>query len=288
MSTRARVVSTGSIAVLAIAFLAGPASGQRNAVADIAAELVRQAETLAGQSFEHFRGRNGTISDKEQAVLFKSEAFAASCRLFLRLSGSSSDYFPAENLRTNVYNAFLYLAASFGELEAEMKRGGVAPYGLGDCRRLLNRMEQEFRRWPDADNLAYLDGKYVKARDATVYLIERKALGRYERRPFKSLESLFRYNYDARRGKDPWAFLVEVSEETLEKMRTGAMIELTFEGRMIIEQGTRANRPVYLIENGRRRGLTRPQLVDKFGGWGRVFEVPREVVAAYPEGEPIQ
>jgi hypothetical protein len=62
---------------------------------------------------------------------------------------------------------------------------------------------------------------------------------------------------------------------------------LNFEGKLIIEQSSRANRGVYLIEHGRKRGLTRPELVDRFGGWSRVYEVPRDVIDAYPEGEPI-
>jgi hypothetical protein len=28
-------------------------------------------------------------------------------------------------------------------------------------------------------------------------------------------------------------------------------------------------------------------LVNRLGGWNRVFEVPREVIDAYEEGEPI-
>jgi hypothetical protein len=262
-------------------------SPQRSQVYDLGVELERQATALAQESFEHFRGWNGTISDQEQGILFKSEAFAASCRLFLKLTESQSDYFQTDNLRTNVFNAFTYLASSFGELEQGMRRGNVMPYALSDCRNILTRMEREFAAWPDADNLAYLDRKYVKAGDATVYLIEKRDIGAYVKRPFKSLESVFRYNYDRNQGKNPWKFLVETSEETLDKMETEAMIDLTFEGQMIIEQSTRTNRGVYLIQGGKKCPLTRPEVVGRLGGWGRVYEVPREVIDGYAEGAPI-
>jgi len=265
-------------------FAGGEVQGR---IFELATALEERATALAKEGFEHFKGWNGTITDQEQAILFRSESFAASCRLFLRLAEGTSDFFRPDFLRTNLYNAFAWLAASFAELENEMRRGEVMPYALSECRGLLDKMEREFRGWPSPDNLAYLDGRYVKAADATVYLIQRQGPGQYARRPFKTLESLFRYNYDQNRGKDPWKFLVEVSEDTLRRMRTGPMIDATFEGQMIIEQGTRPNRPVYRIENGRRRGLTRPDLVARFGGWGRVFEVPREIIDAYAEGAPI-
>jgi hypothetical protein len=83
------------------------------------------------------------------------------------------------------------------------------------------------------------------------------------------------------------AALVEVPFETLRKMEEVPVISLTFEGRLVIEQSDRKNRPVYLIENGRRRGVTSPAVLTRLGGWGKVLEVPAEVIAAYPEGEPI-
>jgi hypothetical protein len=260
------------------------ASPQRSRVFDLGVELERQAAALAQESFDHFRGWNGTISDQEQSVLFKSEAFAASCRLFLKLTESQSTYYRTDNLRTNVFSAF----TSFGELEREMRQSNVMPYALSDCRKVLTRMEREFAAWPDADNLAYLDKKYVKAEDATVYLIEKRSLGAYVKRPFKNLESVFRYNYDRNQGKNPWKFMVETSEETLDKMKTEAMINLTFEGKMIIEQSTRKNRGVYLIQGGKKRPLARPEVVERLGGWGKVFEVPAEVIEGYEEGEPIE
>jgi len=269
-------------------YVSSPAAGQRNQIFEIGTELERQATALAQESFDHFRGWNGAISDQEQAILFKSEAFAASCRLFLKLTESRSDYFRTDYLRTNLFSSFTFLASSFNELEQEMKRGNVMPYALSDCRRILGRLEREFRAWPDADNLAYLDQKYVKAGDATVYLIVKRSIGQYVKRPFKSLESVFRYNYDRNRGKNPWDHLVETSEETLSKMKTEAMIDLTFEGQMIIEQSNRRNRGVYLVQNGKKRPLANPDVVARLGGWSRVFEVPREVIEGYENGDPIE
>ncbi len=188
-----------------------PASGQRGRIYDIGWNLKRQATALAQESFNHFRDWNGAISDQEQAILFKSEALAASCRLFLKLTESQSDYFRSDYLRANLFSSFTFLASSFKELEQEMKQGNLMPYALSDCRRILGRLEQEFGAWPDADNIAYLDQKYVKASDATVYLIEKKSMGTYAKRPFKNLESVFRYNYDRNWGKNPWDHLVETS-----------------------------------------------------------------------------
>jgi hypothetical protein len=288
-STRARrTLPLLGAFVLAVFLPAPPArAADRRAILNLGLELEQRAADLAGESFDHFKGRSNEISDDEQAILFKSEAFAAGCRLFNRLAEERTDYFRDGFVRTSLFNAFTYLVGAFGELEAEMRRGRIRPSALSECRRLLDRMEREFSDWPAVDNLAYLDGKYVKARDASVWLIERKRLGTYGRRAFTDLASLFRYNYDRNRGKDPWQHLVEVPEETLRKMEEGPLITLTFEGRLVIEQSGRKNRPVYLIENGRRRGVTSPAVLTRLGGWGKVLEVPAEVIAAYPEGEPI-
>ena len=260
---------------------------RRSNVYKLGIGLEEQANNLAQNSYEHFKGRSGEISDQEQAILFKSEAFSTSCRLFLRLTEERSGYFNSGYLRTNIYNAFMYLVRSFEDLEEEMRKGGVMPYALRECRNMLERIDREFRQWPSADNLAYLHQKYVKVRDATVYMIERKGPGDYIRRAFKNLESIFRYNYDLKRGKDPWQHLVEVSNETLEKMPEGGMIDLTFEGYLVIEQSNRPNRPVYLIENNKKRGITSPSVLMRFGGWSKVYEIPVEVINKYPEGEPI-
>lgn len=287
-----RTIRIATILALAFASIPGPApaagqSGARAQVFDLGQELERQAIALAQESFDHFRGWNGAISDQEQAILFKSEAFAASCRLFLKLTETTSTYYRTDHARTNIFSAFAFLARSFAELEAEMQRGGIRPYALGDCKKILARMERGFGSWPDPNNLAYLDQKYVKAADATVYLIEKRGLASFIRRPFTSLESLFRYNYDRNRGKNPWEHLVEVSEETLDKMKVEAEISLTFEGRMIIEQSTRKNRPVYVIQSGKRRPVANAAIVERRGGWGKVYEVPREVIDSYEEGEII-
>lgn len=266
---------------------AATADDRRPSISTLAIELERQAVYIAQSSFSHFKGWNNTISDAEQAVLFKSEAFLAYTRLFLRLTEEKSDYYSVGFLRTNLYNAFLYLTDSFQDLEASMRAAGVLPYALSDCRNILNGMDAEFSRWPAADNLAYLHTRYVKAAHDAVYMIERVGPGQFVRHAFKDLESLYRYNYDLKRGKDPWKFLVEVSSDTLAKMEEGEMIDLTFEGRLIIEMSNRPNRGVYLIEDGKKRGLTSPRVLERFGGWGKVLEVPAEVIQRYPDGDPI-
>lgn len=261
---------------------------QRDVVFNLGLELEKQAASLAQSSYEHFKGWNQAISDEEQAVLFKSEAFAASCRLFLRLAEEKSDYFKSGYVRTNLYQAYVFLARYYNELKEEMRRVGVMPYSLRDIDDILERLEYEFSRWPSEDNLAYLHQKYIKSRDDTIYMIERKGPGDYILRAFKDLESLYRFNYDMNRGKDPWKYLVQVREETLRKMEEGPAIELNFEGRLIIEQSSRPNRAVYLIEDGKKRGITSPAVLQRLGGWSRVYEVPAEVIAKYPEGEPVR
>jgi hypothetical protein len=279
------------LGALSAIFLPAPpafAQDRRGVIYELALELEQLAAGLAESSFQNFRGRSDEITDQEQAVLFKSEAFSSTVRLFLRLTEERAGYFGTGFLRTNLYNAFLYIIQSFQELETEMRQIGLMPYALNDGRKILDRMDREFGRWPAADNLAYLHQKYVKAADDSVYLIERRGTGRYVRRAFKNLESIYKYNYDANRGADPWKYLVSVEESTLRKMEEDSMIARTFEGAMIIEQSKRSNRPVFRIENGKKRGVANPQVVERLGGWKRVFEVPAEVIEAYPEGEILR
>ncbi|MFC2167142.1 hypothetical protein ACFLQZ_04175 [Acidobacteriota bacterium] len=270
-------------------YFASAAPVQRNDIYRLGMDLEEAATYLAESSFEHFKGWDGTISEQEQAILFKSEAFAASCRLFLKLSEQSSGYYVRRHQRTNLYSAYLFLVGSFKELNGEMRRARIQPYALRDADRILERMDYEFSRWPAADNLAYLHHKYVKGRGSAVYMIERRAPGEYVRHRFEDLESIFKYNYDLKRGKNPWDHLVDVEERTLDKMEEGRMIGLTFEGFLVIEQSTRQGRGVYLIENGKKRGVTSPNLItQRFGGWDNVYEVPAEVIRKYPDGEPIK
>ncbi len=259
----------------------------RTAVLNLAIELEKRATYLAEDTFQHFKGRGGFISEKEQAVLFKAEAFAASCRLFIRLTEERTGYFSTQFLRTNLFQAFVYLSRSFYELERQMGEAGIMPYALADCRRLLDRIDREFSSWPAEDNLAYLHQKYVKARDQTVYMIERRGPGLYVRHAFKNLESLYRYNYNLKRGKDPWKFLAIVSEDILSSLPEGEMIDLNFEGCLVMELGSGPNRPVYLIEKGKKRPLSSPQVLQRLGGWSKVMEIPAEILRNYPEGEPV-
>ena len=251
-------------------------------------DLERTASQLAQSNYEHFRGWNAEFTEVEQSALFKSEAFVASCRLFLRLAEERSEYLKSGYVRTNLYQSFVFLNRSFQDLENEMRNAGVMPYSLSQCRRILDQMDYEFSQWPSVDNLSYLHEKYVKARDASVYKIERKSPGVYILRAFKNLESLYRYNYSLDRGNNPWDHLVEVPYETLERMEKGPMLALSFEGELVIEMSSRPNRPVYLIERGKKRGVTSPRVLQRLGGWERVFEVPREIIDSYPDGEPIK
>ncbi|MGQ9471435.1 MAG: hypothetical protein ACUVR0_07070 [Candidatus Aminicenantales bacterium] len=264
-----------------------PGTDHLAAIFALGLELEKMATGLAENTFEYFKGRSGVITDKEQAVLFKAEAFAASCRLFLRLTEERSNYFVSSYLKTNLFQAFVYLSRLFSELEAEMRRAGVMPYFLADCGRQLERIDREFASWPAEDNLAYLHQKYVKAADDTVFMIERRGPGIYVKHAFKNLESLYRFNYNLKRGKDPWKYVVVVSEDILRSIPEGEKVELNFEGCLVMELGSGPNRPVYLIEKGKKRPLTSPLVLQRFGGWSKVMEIPAEVLRAYPEGESV-
>ena len=274
--------------ILILVMALSASADRRRQIFRLGQDLERLAVDLALNSYEHFKGWDGEISDQEQAVLFKSAAFVASVQLFLKLTEEDSDYYSRDHVRTNLYSSFLYLSRSFTELDRECRSADVRPYELQNIKRTLERIEREFTQWPSAENLAYLDNKYVKARNATVYLIQKRSTGVFIRRAFRDLEALYKYNYDQNRGKDPWKFLVEVTEETLNKMDQGRMINLTFEGQLLIEMSNRPNRPVYRIENGKKRGVTSPQVLERLGGWRYVYEVPAEVIRKYPEGEPIK
>jgi hypothetical protein len=278
-----------SVFLFILFFVAVSASGDtRGNIYRLGVDLERTASQLAQSNYEHFKGWNAEFSDVEQSVLFRSEAFLASCRLFLRLAEEKSEYLKSVFVRTNLYHAFVFLTRSFKDLEEEMRKAGVMPYSLNQCGRILDQMDSEFSQWPSVDNLSYLHEKYVKARDASVYMIERQEPGIYILRAFKDLESLYRYNYHLDRGNNPWDHLVEVPYETLERMEEGPVLDLSFEGELIIELSTRPNRPVYLIEQGKKRGVTSPGVLQRLGGWERVYEVPAEIINSYPEGEPIK
>jgi hypothetical protein len=143
---------------------------RRSYVGQLSIDLVRQAEYLSQASFQYFLGWNGIISNQEQAILFKSEEFTAACRLFNRLTQDETNYFRRESLRTNLYNASHYVAAAFHGLEEQMRMGGIqgdfnrmrrdgrpfqwqpqrgvmGPWGLAECRRIIDRIEGEFTNW---------------------------------------------------------------------------------------------------------------------------------------------
>jgi hypothetical protein len=266
----------------------GASGDVRGNIYKLGIDLERTASQLAQSNYEHFRGWDAEFTDVEQSALFKSEAFVASCRLFLRLAEERSEYLKSGYVRTNLYHSFVFLTRSFKDLEEEMRNAGVLPYSMSQCGRILEQMDYEFSKWPSVDNLSYLHEKYVKASDATVYKIERQGSGIYILRAFRNLESLYRYNYHLNRGNNPWDHLVEVPYETLERMEEGPVLDLSFEGELVIELSSRPNRAVYLIEHGKKRGLASPRVLQRLGGWDRVFEVPREVIDSYPDGEPIK
>ena len=129
-----------ALAVFMVAAFAQEAfASSRQDIQELGDKLAQQAANLAQSNFDHFKGWKNEISDREQAVLFKSEAFAASCRLFLRLSEENNGFTGSDNLRTNLFNAFTFLARSFSELEKDFQS-----YDLNDCRETLNDLERAF------------------------------------------------------------------------------------------------------------------------------------------------
>ena len=143
---------------------------RRTFVGQLSVELVRHAETLAQASFQYYMGWNGVMTDSEQAVLFKTEEFAAAARLFGRLALDGTDYLRPVGLRTNLFTASRYVALAFRQLEEQMRMGGVqnefnrlrrdgrqfqwqpqssmtGPWGPAEIRRLLDRIELEFTNW---------------------------------------------------------------------------------------------------------------------------------------------
>jgi hypothetical protein len=71
-------------------------------------------------------------------------------------------------------------------------------------------------------------------------------------------------------------------------MPRGEPIALTFQGCLVMDTIAYPNRPVFLIENGKKRPLSSPAALNRFGGWKAVFEVPADLIATYPEGDPLQ
>jgi len=259
-----------------------------------AEELSTRADDLAASISERFDNRFESLRDSDIEVLYGSEKFLASCQVFLRLAEASAD---SGSRRAGLDAAFGFLSREFDDFEAVARRAGIRTYDLSDCADLLERMGREVgarrdysydREDRERDASDEWIGKYAKGSDSSVYLIERQGL-RIVRRPFKNLESLFKYNYDLDRGDNPWDYVAEVPAADLDRMKIGDPVERTFEGQMIIEPaGRKLNRSVYLIQNGKKRGLTEASLVTRYGGWNKVREVPKEIIDAYPDGDPIR
>lgn len=146
-----------------------PPGDRRSFVGQLSEDLAAQAQYVAQASFEYFMGWNGVINEREQAVLFKTEEFAAACRLFNKLAMDRADYFRREGVRTNLYAASRYVMVSFNQLNEEMRAVGLQddfgrmrrdgrpfgwhpysdrrPWGLGEIRRILGRIDAEFSSW---------------------------------------------------------------------------------------------------------------------------------------------
>jgi hypothetical protein len=110
-------------------FAGGDSHGR---IYDLAVTLAEQAAGIAQESFGHFKGWNGAIGDQEQAILFKSKSFVASCRLFLKFAEGQSDFYRSDNLRTNLQRFrlpdVLVLRARAGD--APGQRDALRPGGL--------------------------------------------------------------------------------------------------------------------------------------------------------------
>ncbi len=81
---------------------------------------------------------------------------------------------------------------------------------------------------------------------------------------------------------------MQVEEATLLKMAGGAPIDLTFDGCLVMDMVEYPDRPVFLIEAGKKRPLSSPAALERLGGWKQVFEVPAAVIAAYAQGMPVE
>lgn len=268
-----------------------------NRLVDLARNLAERAGEIVGTMEDQIDDRYSSWSDNQIEALFAAENFAAAGRAFHRLA-ERAEYGSRYSVRSGLDRAYRYLLRAYDDLESAA-RGGSRTYALSDCASILRRIERELggglnRTSGGEDQIERnqlqendWDGNYVKGRDATVYLIERRESGDFIRRPFQNLESLFKYNYDQDRGDNPWGHVAEVPAETLDRMRTGDPINRSFEGLMVVEPGKLPNRSVYLIQGGKKRGLTKATLVLRYGGWKKVFEIPKEIIDAYPDGEPI-
>ena len=265
---------------------------------DLARDLADRAAEIADRIDSQIDDRYGSWADNQMDALFAADHFAAAGRTFYRLAGRL-EYGSRASVRPGLQRAYRYLLGTFRDLESAA-RGGTRVPSLYDCSSLLRRIEQEIggdwgRPSPDMDQVdrdrlkeKSWEGKYAKGRGAAVYLIERSGPGDLIRRPFKDLESLFKYNFDQNRGNNPWGHVADIPQETLDRMRTGETISRSFEGLMVIEPGSLPNRSVYLIQGGKKRGLSKPDLVTRYGGWKKVYEIPKEIIRGYPDGDPIQ
>jgi hypothetical protein len=76
-----------------------------------------------------------------------------------------------------------------------------------------------------------------------------------------------------------WGSVVVVSDNALNDVPT------TPRNNTILREENDAF--VWLFENGKRRHITTPLVLNRFGGWGAVHVVPDKAISEFPIGEPI-
>ncbi len=249
----------------------------------LADELQQTANAYAEANYRYLCEIKREIDREDQLFLYQSFGFARQVEFFFRLLNDWK-YTRSENyFRTNIFNSF----SSLVELFYGFKGRSTDRY-LVQMEKIVQKIETEFSLWPDKKNLAYLHLKYIKANDQTVYLIEKTGTARYCKRPFASLEALFRYNYQLNRGPDPWKYLEKLSPEELQEIPEGEPINLTFENLLVMSITKRQDRPVYLIKNGKKCPLSSPAALNRYGGWKAVYELPDEIIALYPQGDAVE
>jgi len=109
----------------------------------LAADLERRAVDFARSASDQIIDRGGTLMDDQIAVLFASEGFAASSRLFLRMTERGSGYTARMSSRSGLDRAYRYLNRDFNNLEETAGRAGIRLYALSECASILRRLNAE-------------------------------------------------------------------------------------------------------------------------------------------------
>lgn len=291
----------------------------RSRISQEANQLVMASEKLAFDSYNFLKGYNNAINADEQAVLFKTESFAASSRLFAKLA-ADSNWYTEGYLRTNMFTAFTYLTQSFQELRNTVEstqnkyqwsnrwqdNRPLPSYALGEVGMRINSIEYLYKGWPSSENPIYLSNanKYVQNphpnEGAPVYMIRRLGEGVYEKVPFSSLEALFVYHQKfLKRGTKawPWDNNVTTSWETLKSLATSnETLTFAFQSGDAIVVGGGAPKGKWESPNSGVKLVTGPGQATGFGSpeelaahfklpvskaWDKVYRVPQEVFDRY-------